>query len=130
MLNDLIHHPLLRSRNYKVVHYDSHDLRGVDVALLANPTYFTIEDSRKLFVRLPEGAKENIFTRDVLWVKGKLDGETVHVFVNHWPNRLGGEERSAPRRSPAQVDRNFIDSIQRPNLVQNLLLPVISTTTL
>lgn len=114
VLNDLIHHPLLRSRNYQIVHYDSHDLRGVDVALLYNPKYFTVEDSRKLFVRLPEGAKENIFTRDVLWVKGKLDGETIHVFVNHWPSRLGGEERSAPGRfAAAQVDRNFIDSIQK-----------------
>lgn len=114
VLNDLIHHPLLRNRNYQIVHYDSHDLRGVDVALLYNPKYFTVEDSRKLFVRLPEGAKENIFTRDVLWVKGKLDGETIHVFVNHWPSRLGGEERSAPGRfAAAQVDRNFIDSIQK-----------------
>lgn len=113
VLTELIHHPLLRSRNYKIVHYDSRDLRGVDVALLYNPKYFSVEDSRKLFVRLPEGAKENIFTRDVLWVKGKLDGETIHVFVNHWPSRLGGEERSAPGRfAAAQVDKSFIDSVQ------------------
>ena len=114
VLNDLIKNPLISSRNYKYVHYDSRDIRGVDVALFYNPKYFSVVDSRKLFVHLPEGAKENIFTRDVLWVKGKLDGETVHVFVNHWPSRLGGEERSAPgRAAAAQVDKDFIDSLQK-----------------
>lgn len=114
VLNDLIKQPLISGRHYQYVHYDSKDLRGVDVGLFYNPKYFTVEDSRKLFVRLPAGAKENIFTRDILWVKGKLDGETVHVFVNHWPSRLGGEERSAPgRAAAAQVCRDFADSIQK-----------------
>jgi hypothetical protein len=94
VLNDLAHHPLLKNRNYKIIHYDSKDRRGVDVGFLCNPKYFTVEASKKLFVHLPEGAKEAIFTRDVLWVKGKLDGETIYVFVNHWPSRRGGEERS------------------------------------
>jgi hypothetical protein len=118
VLNDLAHHSLLKNRNYKIVHYDSKDIRGVDVGFLYNPKYFTVEASKKLFVHLPEGAKEAIFTRDVLWVKGKLDGETVYVFVNHWPSRRGGEERSSPgREAGAQVDKNFIDSIekQEPN---------------
>ena len=112
VLNDLIHHPLLAKRNYKIVHYDSRDIRGVDVAFLYNPKYFTVLASRKLFVRLPAGAKTSIFTRDVLWVKGILDGDTVHVFVNHWPSRVGGEERSMPGRfAAAQVDKNMVDSI-------------------
>jgi predicted extracellular nuclease len=112
VLNDLIHHPLLKERNYGIVHYDSRDIRGVDVALLYNPKYFTVLNSKKLFVKLPEGAKTSFFTRDVLWVKGILNGDTVHVFVNHWPSRVGGEQRSAPGRfAAAQVDKNFIDSI-------------------
>lgn len=114
VLNDLIHNHLISNRHYSFVHYDSKDLRGVDVALIYNPKYFKVEDSRKLFVHLPAGAKESIFTRDVLWVKGKLDGETVHVFVNHWPSRLGGEERSAPgRAAAAMVCKNFADSVQK-----------------
>jgi hypothetical protein len=49
-----------------------------------------------------------------LWVKGKLDGETIHVFVNHWPSRLGGEERSAPGRAAAAMAcKNFADSVQK-----------------
>jgi hypothetical protein len=116
VLHDLVHHPLLEKRNYAIVHYDSRDIRGVDVALLYNPKYFTVLDSRKLFVEMPRGAKNSYFTRDVLWVKGILDGDTIHVFVNHWPSRLGGEVRSAPgRAAAAMVDKRMIDSIEKNN---------------
>ena len=118
VLTDLIHHPLLTQRNYKIVHYDSRDIRGIDVAFLYNPKYFRVLASRKLFVRLPFGAKQSVFTRDILWVKGIMDGDTVHVLVNHWPSRVGGEERSMPGRfAAAQVDKNIIDSIShyQPN---------------
>lgn len=101
VLNDLIHHPLIKARNYKFVHYDSKDARGVDVALIYNPKYFTPLASKPLFVALPGGSKDAYYTRDVLWVKGNFDGEPIHVFVNHWPSRLGGEERSAPSRAAA-----------------------------
>ncbi|NNV55605.1 endonuclease/exonuclease/phosphatase family protein [Limnovirga soli] len=123
VLNDLIANPQIKNRNYHYVHYDSKDLRGVDVGLVYNPKYFVVEDSRKLFVRLPSGSKESFFTRDVLWVKGKLNGETVHVFVNHWPSRLGGEERSAPARAAAaQVGKDFIDSLQKTDLNAKIIV--------
>lgn len=114
VLNDLIHQPLLQLRNYAFVHYDSRDIRGIDVALLYNPKYFKVISSQKLFVRLPEGTKQTYFTRDVLWVTGSLNGDTINVFVNHWPSRVGGEQRSAPARAAAaQVDKNMIDSIEK-----------------
>src|SRR5690242_1396642 len=58
VLNDLIHTPKLKSRGYKIVHYDSPDVRGVDVGLLYNPKYFTPKFSEPLFVPLfePDGA--------------------------------------------------------------------------
>lgn len=113
VLNDLVHHPLLINRRYQIVHYNSRDLRGVDVAFLCNPKYFTVLASKKLLVRLPQGAKTSLFTRDVLWVKGILNEDTVHVFVNHWPSRVGGEQRSAPGRGAAAlVNKTMIDSIQ------------------
>lgn len=123
VLNDLLANPQIKSRNYHYVHYDSKDLRGVDVGLVYNPKYFVVEDSRKLFVRLPSGSKASFFTRDVLWVKGKLNGETVHVFVNHWPSRLGGEERSAPARAAAaKVGKDFIDSLQKTDLNAKIIV--------
>jgi predicted extracellular nuclease len=114
VLNDLIRQKLIASRNYKIVHYDSKDARGIDVSLLYNPKYFTVEASDKLYVQLPGGSKDAYYTRDVLWVKGKLDGETIHIYVNHWPSRSGGEKRSAPgRNAAAQVCKNHIDSIAK-----------------
>lgn len=114
VLNDLVKHKLIEKRNYKIVHYDSKDIRGIDVGLLYNPKYFTVEASDKLYVQLPGGSKDAYYTRDILWVKGKLDGETVHVYVNHWPSRSGGEKRSAPgRNAAAQICKNHIDSIAK-----------------
>ncbi|MBE2230883.1 MAG: endonuclease/exonuclease/phosphatase [Chitinophagaceae bacterium] len=114
VLKDLIRQPLIAKRNYQIVHYDSRDIRGVDVGLLYNPKYFTVEASDKLFVQLPGGSKDAYFTRDILWVKGKLDGETIHIYVNHWPSRSGGEARSAPaRNAAATVCKKHMDSIAK-----------------
>ena len=112
VLNDLIHHPLLKNRNYKFVHYDSKDERGVDVAFIYNPEYFTVIDSKPLPVRLPSQSNISRFTRDVMFVRGNLDGEIVNIYVNHWPSRLGGEERSSPARVIASmVSKHHMDSI-------------------
>ncbi len=114
VLQQLVQHKLIGKRNYGIVHYDSKDIRGVDVGLLYNPKYFKPDTSDKLFVQLPGGSKDSYFTRDILWVKGKLDGETVHIYVNHWPSRVGGEQRSAPaRNAAAQVCKNHMDSIAK-----------------
>lgn len=116
VLNDLVKQPLLKDRNLKIVHYNSPDVRGVDVGLLYNPKYFRVLKSASLFVELPGGAKESFLTRDVLYVEGILMGDTVHVFVNHWPSRRGGEERSAPARAAAaMVCKQKIDSITALN---------------
>lgn len=112
VLDTLLHHPLLATRGYRYVHYDSKDFRGVDVALIYNPKYFKLERSRPVFVPIPAGTKDAVYTRDILWVKGRLDGERVQVFVNHWPSRSGGQKRSEPARMAAAVTvRNCIDSL-------------------
>ncbi|HEY6506012.1 MAG TPA: endonuclease/exonuclease/phosphatase [Chitinophagaceae bacterium] len=123
VLNDLVHQKLIAKRNYKIVHYDSKDIRGVDVGLLYNPKYFKVEASDKLFVQLPGGSKDSYFTRDILWVKGKLDGETIHFYVNHWPSRVGGEERSAPaREAAAQVCKDHVDSILKADPYARIII--------
>jgi len=112
VLDTLLRHPLIAKRGYSYVHYNSRDYRGVDVALIYNPKYFKVEKSRAIFVPLPQGSKNAAFTRDILWVQGLLDGESVNVFVNHWPSRSGGEKRSEPGRMAAATTlRRFLDSI-------------------
>ncbi|MEP7254749.1 MAG: endonuclease/exonuclease/phosphatase [Ferruginibacter sp.] len=116
VLTALINHKYLKNRNLKFVHYNSPDVRGIDVGLIYNPKYFNPLYSNKLFVRLPGGSKDSYFTRDVLYVKGLMDGDTIHVFVNHWPSRSGGEERSIPARAAAAgVVKRVVDSLMTVN---------------
>lgn len=123
VLNDLIHTPELKNRNLKFCHYDSPDKRGVDVGFIYNPKYFRVLTSAPFFVKLPSGSKDSYFTRDVLYVKGILDGDTVHVFVNHWPSRSGGEERSRPGRAAAAgVVKMRVDSITALNPAAKFLI--------
>ncbi|MFM7902776.1 MAG: hypothetical protein ACKPAD_12430, partial [Bacteroidota bacterium] len=112
VLEDLAAQPELKSRNYKIVHYDSPDRRGVDVALFYNPKYFRELNSGALNVPLKNSDGTPYATRDVLWVYGLHNGEPIHILVNHWPSRRGGEEASAPSRAlAASVARAKIDSI-------------------
>lgn len=112
VLNDLVKQPQIAARNYKPILVEGHDQRGVDVAMLYNPKYFEPIKVNSIFVPLISDKGDTIFTRDILWVKGIFMNEVVHVFVNHWPSRRGGEDASAPRRQQAAaVCRSVIDSL-------------------
>lgn len=123
VLHILVNHKDLKARGMKVVHYNSPDARGIDVALLYNPKYFTPLYSVPLFVKLPGGSKDSYFTRDVLYVKGLMDGDTIHVMVNHWPSRSGGEERSIPARAAAaSVAKRVVDSLMAINMASKIII--------
>ncbi|MBK8873491.1 MAG: endonuclease/exonuclease/phosphatase family protein [Bacteroidetes bacterium] len=112
VLEDLCAMPKIKDRNYKVVHYDSPDQRGIDVGLLYNPSYFKVLESGSLNVPLKNADGTPYATRDVLWVYGLFNGEPMHFFVNHWPSRRGGEEASAPGRAlAAGIAKAKMDSI-------------------
>jgi endonuclease/exonuclease/phosphatase family metal-dependent hydrolase len=100
----------LSKTKYSIVHYDSPDERGIDVAMLYNPATFKVISSLPLQVSLPDSD----LTRDILYVKGKLNsGEILHVFINHWPSRREGSEISAAKRmAAANVLRAKIDTLQ------------------
>ena len=113
VLYDLTRHFLLRDKKLKFIHYDSRDARGVDVALFYNPKFFVPQTASALVVTLPGKSKESATTRDILYVQGNLQGDRVHIYVNHWPSRRGGEERSAPaREAAASTCKKHIDSIR------------------
>ena len=116
VLRDLISQPEFKNRNYSIVHYNSPDLRGIDVGFIYNPKYFKVKYSEPLFVHLPDEDNKPHYTRDVLYVYGEYDGEPLHVFVNHWPSRRGGEEISAPNRALAAATcKAKMDSIIKIN---------------
>lgn len=113
VLEQLVIQPKIKSRNYQIIHYDSPDYRGIDVALLYNPKYFKELKSENLNVPLKNPDGTDYTTRDILWVYGLFKGEPMHFFVCHWPSRRGGEEASAPgRKLAASIARAKIDSIK------------------
>tara|TARA_R110002073_G_scaffold279026_1_gene442986 strand:- start:249067 stop:250113 length:1047 start_codon:yes stop_codon:yes gene_type:complete len=114
VIQDLISSKRLRDKDYGIVHYDSPDERGIDVALLYRKKYFKLLSERTftLFLFRDDGKRD--FTRDQLLVSGLLDGELIHLIVNHWPSRSGGEEKSRPNRiAAAKLNKKIIDSLQR-----------------
>lgn len=114
VLEDVVNDPLLLSKDYGIVHYDSPDRRGIDVGLIYQKKFFTpINTSSHELVIYDDSSRERIYTRDQLLVSGKLDGELIHFIVNHWPSRRGGEARSRPKRvAAAKLNKKIIDSLQ------------------
>lgn len=112
VLEDLVTQKGIASRDYQIVHHETNDFRGIDNGLLYNPKYFKVLDSRAVEVELPEVDGKKRYTRDILHVSGVLSGEKVHILVNHWPSRSGGEKKSAPKRAAAaKTCRTIVDEI-------------------
>ena len=110
VLKDLVNTPKLKPFDYHIIHYDSPDRRGVDVALLYRPKYFKVKSSKSIRLTVPD--KPDFKTRDQLLVSGLLDGEQFYFIVNHWPSRYGGEKRSRPlRNAAADLCRSIADSL-------------------
>jgi len=113
VVEDLIHSEFLRKRNYKIIHFDSPDRRGIDVAFIYQEKYFIPIEQRKFEVKIWDEEGMRIFTRDILWVHGILDEDPVHILINHWPSRRGGQTRSnAKRMKAAFVCRKIIEDIK------------------
>ncbi len=115
VLEDLCTTELLRAKYYKIIHYNSPDARGVDVALLYQPKYFTVLYSQSRSLPLFDKDSMPRLTRDILLVKGKLGQQLVFILVNHWPSRRGGEESKQFRIVAAKLNRLIADSIQLAN---------------
>lgn len=142
VLEDLIKQPKLIKSDYGIIHFDSPDKRGIDVALLYQKKQFqpTSYNNVPLYIyRKKQLSKEKqkleanddqenedaiepiskrirVYTRDQLLVTGFLNGEEIHIIVNHWPSRSGGEKKSSPFREAAgALNKKIIDSLQRIN---------------
>ena len=112
VLEDLVSQEELKKAKYKIIHHEGPDVRGIDCALLYNPKTFTLIKST--FYQVHNINDENFKTREIIYVKGKVKkaDDVVHIFVNHWPSRRGGMEKSAPKRAlAAKVLRQSVDSI-------------------
>ncbi len=113
----------LKKADYRIIHKDSPDERGIDVALLFQPQKFDLFSKRFIPVRFPDDAPGQR-TRDILYAKGGLfEGDTIHIFVNHWPSRYGGKLRTEPKRiRAATILKRFTDSLLSRDHHVNILI--------
>ena len=121
VLEDLVKTGALARQNLEIVHYDSPDLRGVDVALLYNPLLFTVLSSYSF--RLEVSGLPDFKTRDPLLVSGLIDDEKFHILVNHWPSRSRGQKQSEHLRiAAAKLNRHISDSLRIAEPNSNIIV--------
>ena len=120
VLQDLAYYTPLAGTGYRIVHRDSPDTRGIDVAVLYDPWRLELEEAEFLTV-------EGFATREILWCRLKLAGDStaglLHLFVNHWPSKRSGAASSDSRRvEVAALLRSRLDSLQAAEPDARILL--------
>ncbi len=107
VINRLIYETPLGEFDYKPIHFESSDGRGIDVALIYREKFVRILHSSAIRIK-----KHDLFTRDILYCKAKIEDEIFHIFINHWPSRSAGQiETEELRMAASQTLRHAIDSL-------------------
>lgn len=110
VIHQLINETPLSKFDYRMVHRESPDPRGIDVALIYRPDKFQLLEKDFFKVTFPDDTARR--TREILYAKGLLATDTLHVFVNHWPSKYGGElESESGRYAAAYTLKHKVDSI-------------------
>lgn len=122
VLYELAGHRLLKEAHYRIIHQDSPDSRGIDVAMLYRAEQFEPLHMRWFGIRFP--GDTSVRTRDILYVKGLAgSSDTIHIFINHWPSRWGGVKATNPKRvHVARQLKMITDSLFRSDQGANILI--------
>ncbi len=122
VLERLVRHPPLKSWNYRIIHKDSPDKRGIDVAAIYRPDLFDPLTYR-YFSPVAEGERIPE-TREILYISGILAGtDTLHLFFNHWPSRYGGMMETRPYRKKAAARvRSEVGLLQGTSLHPRIII--------
>jgi len=105
VLQNIIHHPLLVKYDYRIIHHDSPDPRGIDVALLYRDGFSPVEFAFHT-IHFP-GLEDQ--TREILHVLGvTTTGDSLDILVNHWTSRYGDAVGSASKRLYQAITLNKI----------------------
>lgn len=116
VLQELCKNTPLSKFKYNFIHYESPDVRGIDVALIYRPDLFKPIESYPISIHFVNDSSK---TRDILFVKGIVfDGDTIGIYINHFPSKLGGAAADKRRNFVAEILRNTIDKqlSDNPNL--------------
>lgn len=113
VLEDLVHRTPFSRYPYRIIHKDSPDARGMDVAALYHAhRFFPLSHD---YIPLRKGGT-TLSTREILYIKGLVHSkqDTLHLFFNHWPSKWQGALATRPKRIlAARTLRKKIDSIRR-----------------
>lgn len=111
VLNALFAQTPLKRFNYRWIHYDGPDRRGIDPAIVYSKDCFQLIHSETVPYRNP--LDSTAISRDILYAKFfDYRNDTIHCFVNHWPSKYRGElETVEARNCAARIARNKVDSI-------------------
>lgn len=122
VLQDLARHPILRRHHYEIVHFESPDIRGIDVALLYKLDAFQLLGAKPISVKFDNPNERK--TRDILYSKFlTLTKDTLHVFVNHWSSKYSGAlETTHKRQKAARVLHYHVDSLWVANAQSKILI--------
>ncbi len=101
VLYDLSTKTPLNRYQYRIIHENSPDVRGIDTGVLYIPE--KLEELSHRAIQWGSKAGNDHASRDILYIRFlcRGSGDTLHVFVNHWPSRLGGKDQSSARRNQA-----------------------------
>jgi len=123
VVEDLANTKLLSKGNYKVVHEESPDVRGIDVALMYRSDLFEYISHESIPIHVKADPRSKL--RDILYVKGKFYGsdEIFHILVNHWKSRRGGREETEFKRiACAEVLKNEVGKILNNDKDANIII--------
>ena len=120
VVEDLVASKRMSNSSYKILHKDSPDIRGIDVALIYRSDLLSVKQCSWLKVKLPSGG----YSRDILYAKMKTQNNgQLHILVNHWPSmREGEQESNAKRDAAAKVAKNTADSILKKDANANIMM--------
>jgi hypothetical protein len=122
VIEDLVYRTALSNFGYGIVHEESPDPRGIDVCMIFRKDLVKVIDHRAW---IPSGVRKDEFhSRNVLYIKCAVLGDTIHLIINHWPSRRGGVLAGEPMREKvAEMVRNAVDSLS--NVSGNLLKIIV-----
>ena len=115
VVKDLVKEPAIARAGYRIVHYESPDRRGIDVALLYSPARMKVLDSKSIpfdfnssirFTTYNKEEQADFRTRDVLMVHGLIEGEQFAFYVCHFPSRRGDKGLDVRARAAEIVYRH------------------------
>lgn len=117
VLEDLIQSNALYNTNYKIIHRDNNDTRGIDVAAIYDANTLNVIDYGYYII-------DHLYTRDILHIEGEIaNSEHIHFFITHWPSRRKGTKETEHKRiEVADFLRSKIDILLNKNPEERIII--------